>query len=1117
MDSQYIRVSGVLENELLFNDNSNINVNFGIPDSFGQVWIRDISTSFGFNGTPHSVQLTLVAKNQININQNKIGKDVNLRIGELKFYGYISHVDNTSDNNGYVTQITCEDKRKRDLNKYLIHTEPLLQSNLSNIIVVPKVLDTEGTLHKAGSPLWLMNNYGATYQEIYSAITQITSVQLPPVSTIANRLGDIETYRWSFSLTPLFNAVSQIFDDCNFDFYYYNGQIRLIDRNKSISVDTSFFDNKYKTSVREGYDNTDRPTQYSILGAKKEGGVGMNGIVQYENLVKLKSKNIANDKFLPCWTEMKISYHDQNGVLKRYRPTELELKMALKSIEHWVYYKKDEFENTKNSFARGWMESRLDPAPYGLEGNAVEAALAFGGGREDVRRVIKNRRAIECNWLCQWYESVSKYARTYFGKMYSIKPSEDFLRNCDVIDRAWVHDNVDQRNISSALSPFYNHGYMRAFCKIHTDNIKGYGVDGTQAPLSFEEWNEYKSWVYLPLNVELYSPTEDNEERYPGINDTRLFISLPEIVVSGLETPAILKNLVTLDHYDKTAALITDDDSVEGNFKFFLTEKDVNNPRWVIRPLPSIDNFFIPVKYNIRYGDDGSATKGNLNGTVRAEIDDKFAPWTRTNPDNPTVEMREKALEMISNNNIDSFYECEIVGLPEINFFANFADENNRPQHPFTSIDVTVDSNGMLTRYNSKLQLQEILRANKIDWIRFRDRLDKIQHFANLSKLQTDLNLTLEPQNVEKEKLDTRRQKTFSFISSSNEEEEEDEIQEKSFVKAVTIKFKSRHYAPDPLDEGNWLTQELYRGEDDYGNTWPPNWVKVNDAMSNAATNKDPYNSNQYYVTGSPTEGSNWIESGDKSNRYNTIKKGFAPCQDGYLRKGIPALYHQEEIEGTIYCYFTGGVPLEDARLVKITSKVKKQGSVYYVDVETIPHPRSEDSDTYIFKKVPFAQNDVVTSQGYAPGQIVPIMHNKMMGGGSSNASMNIDQQDENTTAPADDLGALRPGSTHVVNGAALGDLYIANSPVMGAMAVTVVQPPDENGNKGIVAKVDDEDALYGITGSTDENENIPVSFIGIPPTQIFAGDYGIMTKGNSVWNVIIMKAMFTPFSAFGE
>jgi len=188
------------------------------------------------------------------------------------------------------------------------------------------------------------------------------------------------------------------------------------------------------------------------------------------------------------------------------------------------------------------------------------------------------------------------------------------------------------------------------------------------------------------------------------------------------------------------------------------------------------------------------------------------------------------------------------------------------------------------------------------------------------------------------------------------------------------------------------------------------------------------------------------------------------------------------------------------------------------VDVETLPHPIDPDQTKYVFLKVPFAQNDVAGSQGYAQGQIVPIMHNKIAKGASANDS--VDASSNNGTPETDD-GALRPDSKHVSqDGEPVGDLFIANSPVVGAVCVTVLTPPDSNGNNGIVAAVNAEENQFGVGGDAvagETQEDKPVEFVGVPNDAVFAGDYGVMVNGmNGNWQVIINKPMFTPFESFG-
>jgi len=1097
IDSPYIYVSGIGE-PLYFNDSSKVDVNLGLPDSFGQVWIASINANFGFNSTPHSLELELVAPDKIPVKIDSINQPCAIKVGAMYFKGYVTHVDTDISANGYVTRVRCEDGRKIDLNKYLIHTEPLLKSNLENVIVVPKELNTGGDLYTVNSPLWLMANYGATYGEIYTAVMNWGIVKLPSPGIIINKLGNLEAYRWSFNLTPLFDALLQIFDDCGFDVYYYDGEIKLVDRSKPISIDKTFFQDKYKINWRQGYDYTDRPGKYIVLGAKKEGSVGTIPFCQYHNLVDLGAARL-----LPAWNDIQIVYHDHNGKLQKYYPTDDELKMALKSIEHWVYYKRQELLSKGDDLPRGWMESRLDPDAYGLTGSTLDAAISFGGGRDDVYRVIHNRRAEACNWLCAWYEAVARHARTYYGKLYYCQPSEEFLRNCSIIDAAWVHDNVDNIQIDDVLSPFYEDGRISAFVKIPRSQVKGFGVDGTSTPASYVEWNEDNDFIYLPVDVMLYSPT-NNRSVFPGIEDTRIFVSLPEIVVSGVELHPMLANLQTLQAFSyNNNQYLASSGSIEDRYQLYLTAKDMNDPRITIIPLGFIDQFLIPVQYNIRYGDDGSTIRGSGLYNYRGEIDDKYAPWTRQNPISPIDDMTQKAEQITASDYRDEFLEVTVAELPEINFFANFSNENSEPVYPFTSINVSVGAAGLTTRYSAKSQIYEILRLNKIEFSRWKSRLDRIQHFANLSKLLTDLqaNLELAATNLSKLRKPPFRRVFLSIESSRpREEEERPEIEQRNFVRMVTITDIAYAYVADPNGGGNNVRMEFYRGVDDQGNEWPAPWHYVEGYQSMgvaAGEQRDPRTL--------------LIGFNEETTRIRMRYHGYAMCVDGYLRRGMPAMFHHEDINGTTFDYFTGGVRLEEAKVVRLlTAPQKNANGYYYADVETISHIGAEP---FRFYKVPFVNNDFVYLQSYKAGDLVQVVHNTMTT--SNSASTAADGGSPLTI----DRGTLRPDSEHLrSDGEPVGDLFINNPPTVNAVAVVVINPPNPvTGRGGLVAAVGDETVQFGkITGSAQEEE---LYFVGCPPNLIYEGDYGILVPGLSSsessarrWFVIIQKPVFTPY-----
>jgi hypothetical protein len=1108
MSHPYIYVSGVGE-PLIFNDSARIDADLGLPDSFGQVWIASINASFGFNSTPHTVEMELVSRERITVTEDLIENDCSIQIGELYFMGKIAHIDSSVGTNGFVTRMRCEDNRVRLLNEYLVHTEPLLESNIDKLLVVPQVLGTAGTLYQINSPLYMMSRYGATYAELYQAINTLGIVTLPPPGAIANKLGNQKAYRWAFNLTPLFDAILQVFDDTGYDVYFYNNEIKLIDRSKSIEVDSTFFDGQHKIDYRSGYDNTMRPDSYFILGARKEGGVGtVSGVVQYQNLVSLGATSLS-----PAWNDITVSYHDSEGRLQTYYPTDDELKMALKSIEHWVYFKRQELEAAGDRVSEGWMESRIDPDAFGLQGSLLESAISFGGGRDDVYRVIHNRRSEKFNWVCAWYEAVARHARTYYGKLYSCRPGENFLRKCEVIDDTWVHDNIDNQVVPDAYSPFYKDGRMSAFAKFSNTQVKGFGPDGTATPLAFTEWNEDDNFIYMPVTVTIHSPTSEKDTLFPGITETRMFVSLPEIIVADIEPHPLLNNLGTMgfvNQYDLSN--LATSGSIEDRFQLYLSSKDMNDPRLTMVPLSGVDNFFIPVRYNIRYGDDGSALAGSTSGLYGAEIDEKYAPWTKTNPANPESDMLVKAQKIVGDDTVDDFIEATIVGLPETNFFANFSDENYAPIHPFTSINVTIGSNGLTTRYSAKSQIVELVRANAIEYSRFQSRLSRIQHWANFSKLSSDFNLNIDLSRggILYVSRPPAGKTITSTIESRKPEEEVVEVEQRNFIKTVEIIDVKQASVADPNGGTSNITMEFYAGKDDKGSYWPANWQEVEDTQSADPGEEEEDKRNIRVVLAG---------FGVSKTRTKMRKRGFAPCVDGYLRKGMTAQYHHEDIEGTIYTYFTGGIDLADTKYVRMITEVQKDETSgrWYADLETVS--QVPNVDPFRFKKVPFLNNDTVAGQSYATGDKVVVVCSKEFKGGSANATADsANVANENQVFPTWEKGIVRPeGDFLDSDGQPNNLMFIDNPNMIAALAVYVVEPPDPiTGVGGIVAVVNNPSNQFGKLQGNDSEEGEDLTFVGVSPDVILEGDYGILTKGlSNEWIVIMQKPLFSPYNEF--
>jgi hypothetical protein len=406
----------------------------------------------------------------------------------------------------------------------------------------------------------------------------------------------------------------------------------------------------------------------------------------------------------------------------------------------------------------------------------------------------------------------------------------------------------------------------------------------------------------------------------------------------------------------------------------------------------------------------------------------------------------------------------------------------------------------------------------------------------------TDINFDLEPQRYTAgymQRAEPQRRRAIFASTQTNPEEvlEEEDVEQKSFVKAVRITAKSQHSVADPNGGPTTVIQELYQGVDDKGKTWPPKWFKVDEQTSDFATSEDPYaDGSQDPQTEKETiywyQDGQWIEfvpassetvgsPGPGRKRSEERKKGFAPCQDGYLRREMTALYHQEDINGTIFCYFTGGVSLEDARLARIVGDVSQEGEYLYADVEVLPHPLDKDTDTIRYNKVPFASSAEALFQGYGDGTIVPLMHNKMIRQASAGPS--ADATDAGGSFDSYDVGGVRPNQTFFQS-EPIGGMYISNPPVIGAFPVTVINPPEADGTGGTVAVVGSPSTQFG--ANVDDPNRQTVNFVGVDPELVYAGDYGILLRGlesttgqssTNVWYCIIMKPMFTPFSAFEQ
>jgi hypothetical protein len=690
-----------------------------------------------------------------------IGDVVDLVLGSGFFpiKGKVFHSEYADSIGGTTISIGVQDRRT-DLDSTVLFTDDI-GDNASlyskGIISVAATFREDGRAGNEYKEYSRIHEEGATYYDIYRAATisptpyasgfNPNNIFPDPTRLIANipSLGSVEdkgvllaNYRWKFNGDTIKNALSSILDDLGFDWYWDMTQdkVKLINRSQTFEIDSdnvpSAADTAEKISVKIGLDDTEANNNYMLFGAQQEGFIDSLLLSPIDGL-----NTPSGIVFNKAWDNLTMGFIDAQGIYRTYRVLEKELRMALRSIEHWTYYKRYQVSRWGDAEDNGTIaaqhpdfRSRLDPLENPDNSDGLNAAGMF--------RVITNRR-LDQNWILNWYEKVHQFATNNFGRTYVAEKilGDNVNGKFDIVNAAWcnLENQLDPsysefingykiNSLYGAVAPFVNKD-LRVSAYVVLPGVTLYGLDGSASPAQFESWNEDPDGIqsgitgsglhYVPVSLQEVSdiiedprdPTDPFIRFAPG----SVICQFPAIAISGVYQDPILQTLQPI---------------IDMNFNVGSGVLDILNLDILPIPYSTLTGqVAIPIKSSKRYGTGfpsywTSDPSGLLdNPRRRSTVDERFGPWNFTpgpNLDNnATLGTSVQYMNRVAKNLIEAkarfsekitFGEVVKVGFPVVSF-NDFADENGLTINGITGISTQVSTNGFTTSYSLKSHFDE--------------------------------------------------------------------------------------------------------------------------------------------------------------------------------------------------------------------------------------------------------------------------------------------------------------------------------------------------------------------------------------------------------------------------
>lgn len=937
----------------------------GDPGHDLEAALIQINATFGLNTTPHAFNTQWVptrddpkAFHGASGQAPEVGQILGFTVGEFLVSGEITHSEyNVDSTGGTILSINFRDTRGC-LDAIKIITEDLGDNPGSGNISVARAVrlvdgftDLEGNISEQKFKEYRkILEQGATYPQILTAIQfaidqgEITFDidAIPTTDQLeANLGGDASAIRFNFDAQPLSEVVTRVLEACAYDWYWSMSEqkVRLVNRKIPFELEenelldivaslgaTSGLDQTIRLSF--GEDLVQQPRRVRLLGAHQEGWLNSPLLGPIDG-VETQNSGIV---FYPAWPNFTVQFTDAVGILRSYKPTDLELQAALKGVEHWTYFKKYQtapsnigltspgfgLPQDEGSIAAQHpdFQSRIDPA---------QPLATLGGNESGNLRLINNRRDANQNWVLNFYNRVRDHASRFYGRAYI---ASGLLANeasgaFRLSTNAWgnIENQVEGQTISvtgssglfvdnyeinrdlGPLAPFKGtDDRISSYAVLPSGTV--YGPEGEDPPASFGQWTEdynvgnqpaaagrrpRTGEHYIPINLtevgELVIDPRDPLASFEEYPEGTVLCELPQIAGTGLSENFVFRNLVTLAE-DALAS------TSSGLF-------DIIDPGILVEPYSRISGVAVPVVFTKRYGMDFPSVwvSGTLVTDCDAEeivIDDQFGPWNfppqgRTTSIQLMEDRAYRRLQGLIAPAADSqFAQIELVGMPEISFdsFSNQAPDSNGNigvrNHGITDINFSLGGNGIRTNYRIASFFQEFGREPPLDERR-RAILNGI-----INPIDRDTASPLAPTSRER----PRPTPPQIFPTSQGRGE--------TITRATINEVNNALTFANTPAAG---TQERYRGE-----------------------------TAQEYIVPAKIPGS--LDPDFNPN----FGQGGAICVDGFLNIGDEALYHVNEFRlpgqrREIQRYWTGGRPFANGTVV-VVSGIGSTSDVFDVAIE---------------------------------------------------------------------------------------------------------------------------------------------------------------------------------------
>ncbi len=720
-------------------------------------YLVSMNATFGFNLTPHRFSLQFIPTefNGASGQLPSIGTYTSYEVRQgscsqgFLIAGHIVHADYQNGTNGTIVKIDVEDRRKDILDVIKLSTEDLGGNTPSGVISVGEVYrrktgfdDVAGNISDSRVKEYRnISELGATYQQIWEAIEygstngfvdfNVSGIPHPDI-VAAQMLSSTEPLRWKFSASPLSQVISTVLSDTSYDWYWgmKDDTIKVVSRKVTFDVNEDSLAIQQlspdSVSFSFGADRVQAPSKVTLFGAHQEGFLNSNLL---GNLAGIDAPAGVDFTFTPAWDNMNLSFLDAFGIWRTYKPTEKELQMAQKSIEHWTFFKIYQTVAEPDGWAytadegsiaaqHDTFQSRIDP---------LMPVADFYNNALSGLRIITNRVDRQHNWVLEFYSRVQNHASSHYGRTYALSgvAFDENEGEYKILDAAWTNlenqrqdtsqpfgENYVINNTYAAIAPFVTQDFkIRAHCVLSSGTV--YGPEGFSVPAAFADWNEdvHPSGNvtfdhYIPVSIKrvgqkIINPRAEGNvfEDYP---EGTLIAQLPILAGSGIFIESALDTVVTLFEAGAAAGQSGIADAL--------------NPIELVAAYDSLSGVAIPVQIRHRYGQSWPAlwTSGTGSGTRESVvISDNFAPW-KYFPQNQKTSvdiMSERASGFIDAQLIE-VTESRFANLDKIDWpiisFDGFAIQSQisgiygRRDHGITDVSVSMTDGVPRTKYGIK-------------------------------------------------------------------------------------------------------------------------------------------------------------------------------------------------------------------------------------------------------------------------------------------------------------------------------------------------------------------------------------------------------------------------------